>query len=143
MSEIDPKQVADSFHSAGTIFSVIGGFFAGIATIFFRVLGAVRRVEKAEESISYLKKSDAEQGAKIDALEKILPRLMDEPGVIKVFQQQVAVLNQMHDSLKREIDIHNSNIRNEVSEVKNDLRQVNENLLKLIQRDPRSRQGDI
>lgn len=142
MADISPDEVRSAVETGQVVAGAAGGFLAAIAAAFWKFHRVIRRFEVVESKVESIDSRLSTHSAKIETMEKILPRLMDEDGVIKVFNQQIAVLNEMHTSLRREMDIHNTNLKSEVEYIKAGISELNKNVMELVSRDKRSRPGD-
>ncbi len=169
MADISPDEIRSAAEAGWTIAGIVGSAFAVISDIFWKFYRVIRRFEVASGDIESLKQANEtrnQRDAKLDALldilvkaktetdarlmviEKKLPDgpLMDQDGVWAVFGKQQEMLSKVEASIRHDMTAQHSQLRAELTgrmdDIKTDVRQANDNLIKLITRTPNQRADD-
>lgn len=169
MADISPKEIQSAAESGWAIVGVVGTVIASISAGFWKLYRVIRRFEVASQDIDTLKVAEATRqarDAKLDAMLEILVKsktetekrlaaiehkmpdglMMDQDGVWAVFGQQQAALNKVEATIRHDMTAQHAQLRAELTDrmddMKTDLRQANDNLIKLITRTPSSRITD-
>lgn len=107
-----------------------------------------KRDKKIDALLEMLSRSKVEAETRISIIERKLPagELMDAAGVWAVFNKQSQVLESVEKSIRHDMAAQHNTLRNELTDrmddIKTDLRQVNDNLIKLVTRTPNQRATD-
>ena len=162
MADVSPDEVRAAVEAGGVIAGAAGGFFAAVVAVFWKVhrmIGRFESLEKAEAErqkrdkkidalLEMLSKSRADADVRIGIIERKLPagEMMDAAGVWSVFNKQGQVLESVEKSIRHDMAAQYNALRNELTDrmddIKTDLRQVNDNLIKLVTRTPNQRATD-
>lgn len=162
MADVSPDEVRTAVETGSVIAGAAGGFFAAVLAVFWKVhrmIGRFESLEKAEADrqkrdkkidalLEMLSRSKVEAETRISIIERKLPpgEMMDAAGVWAVFNKQGQVLESVEKSIRHDMAAQHNTLRNELTDrmddIKTDLRQVNDNLIKLVTRTPNSRATD-
>ena len=154
MADISPDEVRKVVEVGGVVTGAIGGFLAAVATIFWRFHSVVKRFEALESAeaarkaqderlntlLELLSKAQLETEGRLKMIEQKLPagELMPASGVWEVFGKQEDKLGQVEKSIRSDMALQHNSLRNELTDrmddIKTDLRQVNDNIIKLVTR---------
>lgn len=155
MAEINLNDAKEALSLANGWLAFFGGVATAFIGIFIKLYRVLRRAEQTETTVNEFVKADipgkvqrlidadAAKTARIETLETIIPTLMDEKGVIAIFDQQVELVKSIESNLRREIEMRNSHVISRIDDMKSDINQINQNILTLVTRDKKSRPGDI
>lgn len=162
MADVSPDEVRTAVETGSVIAGAAGGFVTAITAAFWKFHRVMRRfeaLEKAESDrkerdkkidslLEMLSKARVEAETRIGIIERKLPagEMMDASGVWAVFNKQGQVLESVEKSMRHDMAAQHNTLRNELTDrmddIKTDLRQVNDNLIKLVTRTPNQRATD-
>jgi len=167
VAEINLQDAEKAVTAGWTILGIAGAAFATIGAGIIKLYKVIRRFDQASQDIEMLKQSESDrkdndialsrilerltetqqhQQEKIGSIDAILPRLMDQDGVWAVFGKQQQALDKVEASIRHDMTAQHSQLRaeltNRMDDMKSDLRQANDNLIKLITRTPTQRADD-